>query len=94
VKILVVIGVCALLSGCLAGGYGYSSGPGYYESGGVDYGGWGGGYRVGPNRGGDHEERGVVAASHGHASAPASRSAPSIPSGSRAGGSRGGSHSR
>ncbi len=82
--------VAAGLAGCVAGvGYdgdvavGYS--PGYIEPYGYDYGGWGGGYRVGPGRGGDH--RAAPGPSHGYRSAPQSRSTPSIPHGS--GGSRG-----
>lgn len=97
--IAVVIGLFAVLSsGCAvtAGGYGYDSGVGvgiglnYYEPYGVDYGGWGPGYAVGPVRGGgyrvDHG-RGQPAP-HAYRSAPTSRSAPSIPSRSRSGGWR------
>ncbi|MGA2707162.1 MAG: hypothetical protein ACLQJ0_17250 [Steroidobacteraceae bacterium] len=80
----------AVLGACVGGvgysgdvGVGYS--PGYIEPFGYDYGGWGGGYRVGPGRGGDH--RAAPSASHSYRSAPQSRSVPSIPHGS--GGSRG-----
>jgi hypothetical protein len=88
-----VIGLFASLSsGCIAtgGGYGYDGNVGvgldYYEPAGVMYGGWGGGYRVAPFRGGDH--RAAPSGGHAYRSAPASRSAPSIPSGSRGGDSR------
>jgi hypothetical protein len=81
------------LSACVAGvgydgdvGVGYS--PGYVEPIGYDYGGWGGGYRVGPGRGGDR--RSAPSASHAYRAAPQSRSTPSIPMGSRGGGSHGG----
>jgi hypothetical protein len=56
------------------GGYGYAGddfGVGYYEPYGGYYGGWGGAYRVGPFRGGDHG---------------GGRGFPSIPSGGHAGG--------
>jgi hypothetical protein len=53
---------------------------GYYEPYGYEYGGWGGGYRVGPGRGGDR--RGEHP-SHSYRPAPASRPTPSIPSRSR-----------
>jgi hypothetical protein len=89
----VAIGVFASLSsGCIAtvGGYGYDGndgvGVGYYEPAGVVYGGWGGGYRVGPYRGGEH--RPGPGGNHAYRSAPASHVAPSIPSQSRGGGSR------
>jgi squid-like protein/heterogeneous nuclear ribonucleoprotein A1/A3 len=68
-------------------GVGYDAGyygGGYYEPYGYDYGGWGGGYRVGPGRGGDRRGGG----SRGYRAAPSSRSAPSIPNGSRGGGGR------
>ena len=56
---------------------------GYYEPYGYDYGGWGGGgYRVGPGRGGDR--RGDHPA-RSYRAAPASRATPSIPRGSRGG---------
>ena len=83
--------VSLLVAGCVAsgGGYGYdagSFGPGYYEPYGVDYGGWDGGYRVGPVRGrGNYGGgRGGPHAYHG---APPSRPMPSIPSRPRPGGS-------
>ncbi len=78
--ILMLAGIYA----CVATGGGYGDVGyvgGYYEPGGYEYGGWGGGYRVGPPRGGD---RGAVR-SHGGGHA-----APSIPTGSRGGGGHGG----
>ena len=69
--------------------YGY---PGaYYEPYGYDYGGWGGGYWVGPSRGGHRDDHGDgrrdVGGRGGHAPAyrpaPRGRSAPSIPGRSR-----------
>jgi hypothetical protein len=86
VGILVLAGIYA----CVATGVGYDGDVGvvgvdyvggYYEPGGYAYGGWGGGYRVGPPRGGD---RGAAHLNSGHAG----RGAPSIPTGSRGGGSR------
>jgi hypothetical protein len=83
----------SLSSGCIAtgGGYGYDGdvgvGVGYYEPAGVEYGGWGRGYRVGPFRGGDHRAGSGNGRTHAYRSAPASHSAPSIPSRSRAGNS-------
>jgi hypothetical protein len=59
-------------------GVGYVGG--YYEPYGYEYGGWGGGYRVGPGRGGDR--RGDHP-SHSYRPAPASRPTPSIPRESR-----------
>jgi hypothetical protein len=79
----------SLSSGCIAtgGGYGYDGnvgvGVGYYEPAGVEYGGWGPGYRVAPFRGGDHRAGPGNGRTHAYRSAPASRSAPSIPSRSR-----------
>jgi len=73
---------------CVATGVGYDGGVGvgyvggYYEPYGYDYGGWGGGYLVGP---GGHGERGRPA-SHPYRAAPAGRGSPSIPSRSRGGG--------
>jgi hypothetical protein len=55
-------------------GVGYVGG--YYEPYGYEYGGWGGGYRVGPGRGGDR--RGDHP-SHSYRPAPTSRPTPSIP---------------
>jgi len=74
-----------MLSGCVAAGYddgnvgvGVGYVGGFYEPWGYDYGGWGGGYRVGPPR--YHGGAGVGGAGHG------GRGAPSIPSGPRGGG--------
>ena len=93
-----------LSAGCIMpdGGYGngYDDGgvigAGYYDTYGVDYGGWGPGYHVAPFRGGGHrpdggERRGAGGNPGGHAyrSAPASRSMPSLPHGNPGGGSRG-----
>lgn len=68
------------LVGCLAPGVevGVSGGYGgaYYEPVVVDYGGWGGGYRVGPGRGG---ERGPDRAGHAYRAAAPERRTPSIP---------------
>ncbi len=85
-----VVGLFSLLtSGCVVpgGGYGYQEnvgfGLGYYEPVGVRYGGWGGGYSVGPVRGGVGYEQ------HGGHGAPAPRSIPSIPSRERTSGGEG-----
>ena len=60
----------------------------YYEPYGYDYGGWGAGYRVGPYR--DHDHRGDRGnpGPHSYRPAPTSHATPSIPRGSRSGGSR------
>jgi hypothetical protein len=88
----VAIGLLGVLSsGCVVGG-GYDGGAGYgldyYEPYGVGYGGWGPDYQVAPYRDGDH--RPVSGGGHAFRAAPASRSMPSIPSGSRSGGGGGG----
>jgi hypothetical protein len=59
---------------------------GYYEPYGYDYGGWGRGYYVAPGRGLDHRDdhRGGGRAP-AYRPAPAGRSAPSLPHGSRGG---------
>jgi hypothetical protein len=73
---------------CVATGVGYDGGVGagyvggYYEPYGYDYGGWGGGYLVGPGR---HGERGPPA-SRPYRTAPVGHGSPSIPSRSRGGG--------
>ena len=96
----VVCTATVLLSGCIGlngGGY-YDDGfigPGYYEPSGVVYGGWESGYHVAPYRGGDHRDNrptsgGGHASSRAYRSAPASHSAPSIPSQPRSGGSHSG----
>ncbi len=108
--VFAVLTLTVLLSGCVAtvGEYGYYDGGDigvdYYESYGVDYGGWGPSYYVAPFRDGDHHRRDEFRrgdehrqpSESGHAartyrSAPASHSMPSIPSRPRSGGSR--SHS-
>jgi hypothetical protein len=93
--ITVAIGLVAIVStGCIAtgGGYGYDGNVGvgvdYYEPAGVEYGGWGRGYRVAPFRGGgDHRAGPGNGRAHAYRSAPASHSVPSIPSRSRGGSS-------
>jgi hypothetical protein len=86
------LSLLTVLASCVAGvGYDSDVGVGYYSPGfvepfGYDYGGWGGGYRVGPGRGGELRPS---ASSHAFRGASHSRSTPSIPSGSRGGGSRG-----
>lgn len=96
-----LLGLVAVLSSACAvgvdGGYGYGYddsvrvGIDYYAPYGIDYGGWGPGYRVGPYRGG---ERRTDRVGDGHHSprafraAPPGRPVPSIPQGSRGGGRR------
>jgi hypothetical protein len=85
-----------MAGGCAVtgGGYGYDGGGvgvglDYYEPYGGGYGGWGSGYRVGPVRGGDNrrsEPSRGRGNQHAYRSAPASHSAPSIPSHARSGG--------
>jgi hypothetical protein len=94
--IVSLFGLFALVSsGCVGpiGGYGYADqmGVDYYEPYGVDYGGWGPGYQVGPFRDGHHRPGGGGERSSGHAyrAAPASHAMPSLPSGARSGGGRG-----
>jgi hypothetical protein len=101
-------GAWTLLSaGCIMsdGGYGYDdggyAGPGYYDSFGVDYGGWGPGYHVAPFRGGDHHRDGGGRDGGGrdggghtggpsYHPAPASRPTPSLPHGGGGHGGHGG----
>ena len=83
----------AVLSSCAVDGGGYGYGPDvdvgvgfdYYDTGGY-YGGWGGGYRVGPGRGGDHRDDHGHGSTHSYHAAPAGRSMPSIPSRGHSGG--------
>ena len=93
--LLLVPAGCAVRGGGVAvdGGYGY--GADYYDSYGVDYGGWGDGYYVCPYRdggyrggghGGDHGHGG----SHPYRPPSGGHGTPSIPSVSRGGGGRGG----
>jgi hypothetical protein len=84
---VMVVGLLSLpVSGCVVPGGEYGFGPtfgvGYYEPSGVAYGGWGGGYDVGPVRAGQvHEYRGGGRpAPQAYHAAPASRPIPSIPS--------------
>jgi len=79
---LMIVTPAALLSGCVAPGYGYGGGYAvdYYEPYGGVYGEWGPGYEVGPYRdGGGH--RGPYPGGHAYRSAPASHGMPSIPAG-------------
>jgi len=89
VRILGAVLLLAGLSACVYPGVGFDGtvgvgvdggyGGNYYEPGGYGYGGWGGGYRVGPNRdGGRGPERG----GRPFRSAAPSRRMPSLPSGS------------
>jgi hypothetical protein len=103
-RAFVFFALTGLLSGCVAVGGGYYDsgdiGAAYYdEPYGVTYDNWGPGYHVAPYRGGDHREHrptseGSHASARAFRSAPASHSAPSIPSQPRSGGARSsGSHS-
>lgn len=79
---------CAVTGVGVEGDYGYAGD--YYEPYGYEYGGWGGGYRVGPGRGFDHRgDHGPGGRAPAYRPAPAGRSAPSMPHGSRGGGGRG-----
>jgi len=85
-----VIGLVAVLVGCVVGGGGYvydggAIGADYYEPYGAIYGAWGPGFNVAPFRGGDRRSAGGA---HAFRSAPASRPMPSIPSGARSGSGR------
>jgi hypothetical protein len=90
--------VAGLACGCVAtDGYGYGGGPDvgvgvdYYEPYGAVYGGWGGGYRVGPfPEGGHRRDDGGGGPARAYVSAPESHPVPSIPSRSRGGGGGGG----
>jgi hypothetical protein len=86
-SVFALLAACAVgVDGPYGGGYGGDAyGGDYYEPIGVDYGGWGGGYRVGPARGG---ERGGGHAAHSYRAAPASHATPSIPSRGGGGGHR------
>ena len=85
----------AVLCSCAVDGGGYGYGPAvdvgvgfdYYDTGGY-YGGWGGGYRVGPGRGGYHNDSHGHGSTHSYRPAPAGRSMPSIPSRGHSGGGR------
>lgn len=84
--------IAALSSGCAVTGGGYADGDDagadigldYYETYGIDYGGWGPGYRVAPFRDADHQPaHSEHEQPHAYRSAPASHTMPSIPSRSR-----------
>lgn len=79
---LLILQACVVsgegMDGAVGVGIGYDYG--YYEPYGYDYGGWGGGYRVGPGRGGEVRSN---RPSHSFRPAPASRPTPSIPGRSR-----------
>jgi hypothetical protein len=77
---LATLYACAVTGVGVDGTVGVGYVGGYYEPYGYDYGGWGGGYRVGPGRGGD---RRAGQPSHSYRPAPASRPTPSIPGRSR-----------
>ena len=80
---------CAVPDGGVAydGGYGAD----YYDTFGVDYGGWGDGYYVGPYRNGGYRGGGFGhSGPHAYRPGSGSRGVPSIPSGGRGGGRGGG----
>jgi hypothetical protein len=81
---LVIIGLFLLpmlMSGCVVPGGEYGGYDlGYYEPSGINYGGWGVGYDVGPARGGEVHRYYGGAAQHTYRPAPASHPIPSIPS--------------
>jgi len=80
--------VMLMVSGCVGVGVGYDGGGylgGGYEPYGYEYGGWGGGYRVGPPRG-SGPEGGWRGGGH------VGRGAPSLPSGGGHGSHGGGGH--
>jgi ABC-type amino acid transport substrate-binding protein len=73
---LATLHACAVTGVGVDGSVGVGYDAGYYEPWGYDYGGWGGGYRVGPGRGG--ERRGGHPA-RGYRPAPGGRPSPSLP---------------
>lgn len=77
---LTLLQACAVEGVGVDGSVGVGYAGGYYEPYGYDYGGWGGGYRVGPGRGGD---RRGGRAPRSYRPAAASRPMPSIPRGAR-----------
>ena len=84
-----IVTLVAAIQGCAVyGGDGYAYdedyGVGFYEPYGYYYGGWGGGYHVGPWREGHEHDRGDRGEHGGH------RSMPSIPMRSSGGGHSGG----
>lgn len=86
--LIAMLTVVIVMAGCVVDGGG-AYGPGvsiglgldYYEPFGFDYGGWGGGYNVGPPRGGG--PRRADAHGRGFRNAPPGRAMPSIPSAPR-----------
>jgi hypothetical protein len=79
--LLTLLNACAVTGVGVDGSVGVGYDAGYYEPYGYEYGGWGGGYRVGPGRGGDrrgHDWRGG-GPPRSYRPAPASRPTPSIP---------------
>ncbi len=88
---LVLVSACAVEGGGYGGDVGVGYVGGVYEPYGYDYGGWGGGYRVGPPRGGPGYGGGWRGGGHPDGGHPGGgRGAPSIPSGPHGGG--GGPH--
>jgi hypothetical protein len=77
---------CVVRDGGYGGGVNVAGGLDYYEPYGADYGGWGPGYQVGPVRGGDYHHAAYdnrSPSAHSSRAYSGSRSAPSIPGGSR-----------
>jgi hypothetical protein len=73
---LTLLHACAVTGVGVDGSVGVGYDAGYYEPWGYDYGGWGGGYRVGPGRGG--ERRGDHPPPR-YRAAPAGRPSPTLP---------------
>ena len=92
--VVVLSSSCAVGVGGYGYGYGYDDGVDigvdYYAPLGIDYGGWGPGYRVGPYRGGEHrpDRGGGRPSPRAFRPAPAGHVVPSIPQRSRVGGRR------
>jgi hypothetical protein len=76
---------CVVRGGGYGGGVDVVGGLDYYEPYGVEYGGWGPGYQVGPVRGDDrrHAVSGGRSAAHAPGMSSGSRAPPPIPGGSR-----------
>jgi len=79
--LLTLLNACAVTGVGVDGSVGVGYDAGYYEPYGYEYGGWGGGYRVGPGRGGDRhgDDRHGGGSPRSYRPAPASRPTPSIP---------------
>jgi ABC-type amino acid transport substrate-binding protein len=80
--LLTLLHACAVTGVDVDGSVGVGYDAGYYEPYGYEYGGWGGGYRVGPGRGGDRrgdDRHGGGGSPGSYRPAPASRPTPSIP---------------